>query len=261
MKHLNHNFLSALVALCICLLSINVYAADASPEASRSDAASEEWEFILELYGWLPDIEVTSAGGTDVKIDIETIVENLDLIVFTTFGARKKGWHFMADVIYMDISDDPDQNLGRLLQLTDIEMKAWVFNPFVSYEIFGSKKGSFQLLAGARFLDIEVELGLKTRPPLDPGKSDGSFDDNVWDGVVGIRGFYNLTDRWFVPYRVDVGTGDTDYTWHVLAGIGYKFDSFKMLAGYRHLEWEFEDDAALKDLQVSGPIVGAIFIF
>ena len=167
----------------------------------------------------------------------------------------------MADVIYMDISDDPDQNLGRLLQLTDIEMKAWVFNPFVSYEIFGSKKGSFQLLAGARFLDIEVELGLKTRPPLDPGKSDGSFDDNVWDGVVGIMGFYNLTDRWFVPYRVDVGTGDTDYTWHVLAGIGYKFDSFKMLAGYRHLEWEFEDDAALKDLQVSGPIVGAIFTF
>jgi hypothetical protein len=70
-----------------------------------------------------------------------------------------------------------------------------------------------------------------------------------------------LTEQWFVPYRLDIGTGDSDFTWHAFAGIGYKFDSYKLLAGYRHLEWEFEDDAPLEDMQVSGPVIGAIFTF
>jgi len=83
----------------------------------------------------------------------------------------------------------------------------------------------------------------------------------VWDGVVGIRGFYNLTDHWFVPYRLDIGTGDSDFTWHALAGVGYKFDTFKLIAGYRHMEREFKDDEVLEDLQINGPAIGAVITF
>ena len=140
-------------------------------------------------------------------------------------------------------------------------MQDWIVNPFVSYEIFGGKKGSFQLLAGARYLDITADLELRILTPQEPKTIKESMSGNVWDGVVGIRGFYNLTDRWFLPYRLDIGTGDSDFTWHVLTGVGYKFDTFKLVAGYRYMEWDFGDDSALDDLQVSGPIIGAIFAF
>ena len=49
-----------------------------------------------------------------------------------------------------------------------------VVNPFVSYEILGNEKGSLQLLAGARYLWIEVGLDLETRPPLPSKKTDWS---------------------------------------------------------------------------------------
>jgi hypothetical protein len=245
-----------MTVLCIGLLSINVYAAD-----TKSEAAPDEWEFVWEVYGWIATIDGTSGGGTDFEIDFETIVENLDFTFMSVLGARKERWTFMVDVVYLDIEDTPNTNLKRFLQLTSVEMQDWIVNPFVSYEVFGNKKGSFQVLAGVRYLDIAVDLEIGTRPPLRPRTTEESMSDNVWDGIVGIRGFYNLTDRWFVPYRLDVGTGDSDFTWHALAGIGYKFDTFKLIAGYRHMAWEFEDDSMLDDLQVSGLIVGAIFTF
>ena len=261
MRRLKCTLLVALAVFCLGLLSINVHAAEVNPAESRSDAAPDDWEFVLELYGWLPDIKSTTARGDDLEIDLDTILDNLDFVFFTTAGARKNRWQIMIDIIYLKMSDDPNADLNRLFQLNDIEMKAWIINPFVSYEIFGSRKGSFQLMAGARYLDLEVDLGLTTRPPLPPRFTKETASADVWDGVVGIRGFYNLTDRWFVPYRADIGTGDSDFTWQALTGIGYKFESFKLIGAYRHLEWEFEDDAPLQDMQVSGPVIGAVFVF
>ena len=261
MKRSKCTLLVVMAVLCIGLFSVNVYAADAKPDATRSDAAPEDWEFVLQLYGWIAEIDGTTADGHDFTIDFKTIVENLDMTLMTTVGARKDKWTFMTDVLYLDINDSSNSNLNPALKRSDLYMKAWVVSPFVSYEIIGNKKGSLQVLAGARYLWIEVGVELKTRPPLEPEKIDDDGDGDVWDGVVGVRGFYNLTDRWFIPYRLDFGAGDTDFTWHAFGGIGYKFDKFKMVAAYRHVDWNFANDSVLDDLQVSGPLVGALFTF
>ena len=255
-----HTLLVAMTVLC-SLFSINANAEDTKPEADRSEAAPLEWEFVLELYGWLASAEATTAGGRNIELDIDDILDNLDFTLMAVLGARKNRWSLMADVIYMNLESDSNINLSQQLELTNTGLQAWSVNPFVSYELFGSDKGSFQLLAGARYLDLEVETEIMARRPLPPIATKASLSTDVWDGVVGIRGFYNLADRWFVPYRVDIGTGDSDFTWHAFAGIGYRFDSFKLLLAYRHLEWEFEDGALLDDLQASGPVIGALFTF
>ena len=261
MRRQHFIFLYVLAVLCIGLLSTNVYAGEEKPAETQTAAQQDDWEFVLELYGWIATIDGTSASGNNFEIDFDTIVKNLDMALMTTLGARKDKWSFMTDIVYMDLEDDSNTNINPILQLSDIELKAWVVNPFVSYEILGGEKGSLQLLAGARYLWIEFDLELKTRPPLPPEKNKDSGDGDVWDGVVGVRGYLNLTDRWFMPYRLDIGTGDTDYSWHALGGIGYKFDKFKMLAAYRYMKWEFDNDSALDDLEISGPLVGAIFTF
>lgn len=261
MKLLKYTLLIAMTVLCSSLFSINVYAEETKPDVTRSEAAPYEWEFVLELYGWLATLETTTAGGYDVEIDFDDILDNFDFALMGVFGVRKNKWSFMADVVYLNLGKDLDSNQTQPLQLTDVGLEAWIFNPFVSYELFGSKKGSFQLLAGGRYLDLEVETEFMTGPPRPPVATEQSLSADVWDGVVGIRGFYNLSDRWFVLYRVDIGTGDSDFTWHAFAGIGYKFDSFKLLLAYRYLAWEFEDTALLDDLQVSGPVIGALFTF
>ena len=87
----------------------------------------------------------------------------------------------MVDVVYLDIEDTSNINLNPNLQLTSRGMQDWIVNPFVSYEIFGGKKGSFQLLAGARYLDITADLELRILTPQEPKTIKESMSGNVWN--------------------------------------------------------------------------------
>ena len=51
-----------------------------------------------------------------------------------------------------------------------------------------------------------------------------------------------LSDKWFLPLQCDVGTGDTHLTWQVFGAVGYKFNNLDLVAGYRHLEWDFDSN-------------------
>jgi hypothetical protein len=71
----------------------------------------------------------------------------------------------------------------------------------------------------------------------------------------------NLGKNWYVPYYLDVGTGESNLTWQALGGIGYRFSKVNVLAQYRYLEWDFDDDALIDDLNIQGPFVGFEFLF
>jgi hypothetical protein len=96
---------------------------------------------------------------------------------------------------------------------------------------------------------------------LPPEKRNSSGSDSVWDGVVGVRGRYELSDKWYVSYHADLGTGDSDYTWQVLGSFGYRFERFDAIFGYRHLEWSFDGEGALDALDISGPMAGIRYRF
>ena len=77
MDQLKYTLLVAMIVLC-SLFSLNADAEDTNPDASRSEAAPDEWEFVLQLYGWLATLETTTAGGYDVEIDLDDILDNFD---------------------------------------------------------------------------------------------------------------------------------------------------------------------------------------
>ena len=86
--------------------------------------------------------------------------------------------------------------------------------------------------------------------------------DDVWDGIVGIRGVSELSDKWWLNYRFDIGTGDSDLTWNAVAQFGYAYDWGSLVVGYRYLHYDFDSDfKLLKDLDVHGPLIGALFEF
>jgi len=262
MRRQRYTFLFILAVFCIGLLTSPVYAGDEKPAETKVAAQQDDWEFVLELYGWMAELDATAPNGVDVDITFSDILDNLDIAFMSAFGAQKNKWTFMVDALYLDIENDSKTNITDVLQLTDMYLEAWIVHPFVSYEILGNEKGSLQLKAGPRYFWLELGTEIDTQPPLEPGKVKASPSDDVWDAVVGIRGFYNLAGRWYIPYVLDVGTGDSDYTWSALAGVGYEFEKFKVLAVYRYMHWEFKDNfSLLEDLTVKGPAVGAIFKF
>ncbi len=98
-------------------------------------------------------------------------------------------------------------------------------------------------------------------PFVGPGRQ-GSSEEKIdnWDGIAGVKRRLNFGAgrEWFVPYYVDIGTGDSDLTWQAAAGFGYAFKWGDVVATYRYLDYEFKSKA-VESLNFSGPLIGVAF--
>jgi hypothetical protein len=79
--------------------------------------------------------------------------------------------------------------------------------------------------------------------------------------VVGVKGRANLSGDWFLPFYLDVGTGDSDLTWQALAGVGYRFDWGDVSLTYRYLKWDLGSSSPIDDISFGGPQLTATFRF
>lgn len=218
------------------------------PSAAES-TPDDNWEFMAELYLWGASIGGDSASGSDIDIDFDDLLDDLEMGFMGAFAARKGRWAFVADVIYLDVKDS-ESPMGIP---TSVELTGWVLTPIVMYNLVDTEQGSLNVLAGARYLYLDSDLRVGAAGIDDSG--------DVWDGIIGIRGRYNMSKKWYLTGHVDIGTGDSDFTWQALAAIGYKFNRFDVVAGYRYLAWNFDDNKVFDDLNFSGPMIGVKFAF
>jgi hypothetical protein len=58
---------------------------------------------------------------------------------------------------------------------------------------------------------------------------------------------------------LDAGTGDSDFTWQAMAGVGYQFDWGATVLSWRHLDYEMESDATIENFAFSGVLLGVTF--
>ena len=236
-----------------------------SQPAFAEEATSDDWGLFAQGNIWLPDIKNELPDGTNVEITLDDILDNLELTVMATMGAKKGKWTFLTDVVYLNLDHSQNKNLvddGPVrLDLTNFEMKAWIVTPYASYNVLDSDRVNLNLLAGARYLWLEITPEIEKQILTTTSTSSSAESDNVWDGIVGVRGAIKLDEKWYLPFHFDVGTGDSDVTWQTYAGVGYKLDNFDLALGYRHLRWDFDDGAPLQQLYITGPMVGIKYWF
>ena len=122
------------------------------------------------------------------------------------------------------------------------------------------------MLLGARMVDMKQTLGYHINGNIDdvplPERSGSSkVSGTTWDAIIGITGHVFIGDdsSWFVPYYLDVGTGDSDLTWQAMTGIGYKFGWGAMELTYRYLDYNPGSGSPVDDLSFAGPLLGATF--
>jgi hypothetical protein len=99
--------------------------------------------------------------------------------------------------------------------------------------------------------------------PLPGRTARGEVENTWWDAIVGIKGRFDVgqENAWFVPYYGDIGTGDSDFTWQAMLGVGYVFGSFDVLAVWRYLGYDMPQDDHLRRMYSSGAAIGATFRF
>ena len=246
---------------------------------TAAQAADDDWQFRASLYGYIPNIGGETnfpAGGSEIDISADDLIDNAKLVGMASFEAQRGRWGTFVDVIHMNIgnsvSDSTSLGAGAVALPpgvtadASLDIKAWVLTAAANYRALSTAQSTFDVFAGARFLDATGELQYSFNVDLSPfggppqrGAAEAS--DNKLDAVVGLKGRYEFgTDgRWFIPYYADAGTGDSDLTWQAAIGIGYSTGRGEVFAAYRHLDYDLGDDGAIASLDFDGPAVGLAY--
>ena len=244
--------ISALVASSLVMAGGDIVPVEpVMPEVVVTDS----WDYSAAIYLYGAAIGGTTPTGQNVDIPFSDIVDNLDFSVMGHFDARKGKWTLAADAIYLKVG----ASVPSPGPIDKLQFRSWIVTPYAAYNLMESDEWDINLLAGARYLYMKPKL---TFAPGLPGPGTASLSDSNWDGVIGMKGNYKLNDKWFMPFHFDVGSGDSDMTWQAFAGVGYKYENVDVVAGYRYMEWEFDNAfVGFTDFDLSGPMIGAKFRF
>lgn len=167
------------------------------------------------------------------------------------FEAGKGDWTVFADYLYTEYSNDYAFIVSSLLQGSNV-LNMHIAEFGGSYRAWHNARFELELLAGVRYLNVNNKFSFNNDvlPTI-------AANANIWDGFGGIRMTGHLTEIISARVRADVGGGDSDLVWNVIATVVWQFYKWASLyAGYRALDYQVSNDNIGLNLQGKGPVVG-----
>jgi hypothetical protein len=254
-----------------------------SPLASQAQSAPAEWQFRATLYGWFPGLDGTTefptgAGGPSISVDASNLISGLKIAFMGTFEARKGHWGALVDWFYADIGDTRTSTRalsiggvplpGSATANLSLDVKTSILTLVGTYAAVRRPEYEMSAVLGTRMLGLDQRLDYSVSGELGgitlPGRSGGSeVSPTNWDAIVGATGRYRFGEglRWFAPYYVDAGAGNSRFTWQVVLGLGHSLGWGDIVAAWRYADYDFKSGEPVQTLTLSGPAVGVSFRF
>jgi hypothetical protein len=270
------NFSAGQLATAIVALACSL-----TPLAAAAQSDADSWQWRASIYAWLPSISgdirfPSGESGPSINVDASKLLSNLEFAFMGTVQARKGEWGIVSDLVYASLggseSNVRDFTLGETgvpAELTlgaTLDLNSWVWTLGGTYAMYETEQATAELVFGVRMLDLKQTLDWSFSGDLSghalPGRSGTSVAEGTnWDAIIGVKGqaFLGSGQRWFLPWYLDVGTGDSDLTWQAMAGVGYQFDWGATVLSWRHLDYEMASDATIENFAFSGLLLGVTF--
>jgi hypothetical protein len=242
-----------------------------------AQSQDDELKYQLTIYGWFPGIGGTTAfptqTGSDFNVSAENVIDSLKFGVMGTFGIKQGAWGLWTDLMWSNLGGSKDGTrdftIGSDAQPASVsgnlslDVKTTLWTLAGSYELGQSPDYTADLLFGARLLNVKDTLEWTLNGDMSGVSRSGSaeVDASLWDAIIGIKGMVYLGGErtWFIPYYLDVGTGQSDLTWQADTGIGYRFGWGALTATWRYLDYEMKSGEPLQSLNFNGAMLGATF--
>lgn len=239
-------------------LSVTAFAATL---ACATPAAAEDWAYSATLYGWVPSLDAkveTPLGTVGVEPDGSDILDALDGAFMGVFTARKGRWGFTADIDYAALSSDESPPVGLVFNNVDVQTDISMINVKALYRVAETPKGFVNLTGGLRWYDLSLKTEFQSTAVANQKIT---RSDNWTDLTLGVSGYADLSERWFLAGFVDVGgfgIGDSsELSWQAFGALGYRFnEKWSAELGYRYLSIEQEIDNFDVTLDMYGPVIG-----
>ncbi len=230
--------------------------------AGAQASAQEAWDWNAAIYLWGATIGTDTKSGASTEITFDTLLENLNSGAMAAVAANRGPWTIFGDFIYLNVNGSKGGTLNfgpgpGVDADADVRLAGFISTVGAGYEVADGPGYGVNVLGGIRYLWLESEFDAT----VGPARVGDEGDESSIDAVVGVRGSFDLSDKWYLTYYADVGAGQSELTWQALASANYRFDNWDLSVGYRHGEWEFDDFGPFERLSVGGPFAGARFSF
>lgn len=231
----------------------------------------DEWHHSLKIYLWGAGIDGRSAGGEEISVGFDQLVDNLEFAFMAGYEARKGRWVLQFDGMYIDLEGKKQLELippigGDMINVNveaTMGLKATTLQMAGGFNFYKDTRSTTDVLLGVRYLDLSGDLSLRFDLGLPEAEQSfkGSLSGDILDGFIGLKSRIELSDRWNLLFYGDIGAGDSDMTWQAMVGATINVSKRTDIAlTYRRLDWKIRGDV-IHDLSYSGPMLGAIIRF
>jgi hypothetical protein len=242
----------------------------------------DAWKYEASIYFFLADVggRVTfppTGASKDVSVGIDEILDKLEFGFMGSFEARRGRWGVLTDLAYMSVGNtqagSKALSIGQVGIPADVnanltfDLKLLVWSLAGTYALIADRNHTLDALAGTRMLDVRTRVDYSLTgnvgPIALPDRSGArEVSDKNWDAIVGVKGRaggLGADGKWYVPYYVDIGTGESKLTYQAMAGIGYQFGWGDVVASWRYLAYEMKSGKLIEQLDFNGPQISAVF--
>ena len=257
------------------VIVVTLLLAGLSVPARAESTDSDPWKFRLSLYGWFPDISGqaalrTPSSNLELSVAPNDYLPHLNTVFMGTFEVRKGQWGAFTDLVYMDLAKGVAQSRdiafgGLPLPVTananvDYALQSTIWSLAGLYNAMHSPEWELDALLGFRYIDLRQDVtwnisGDLGGTPLFGRSGEAAGRLSNLDGIIGLRGRYAFGEqrRWFIPFYLDVGTGDSELTTQLAAGLGYTFDWGDIALNWRQLHYDMPSGMSVRDMDFNGP--------
>jgi len=284
---------AAILVACATILGKPVAAsaadksASASPQtpAAATDQTSDKkhWSSYVTPYLWLPTIHgqfnfnIPDGMGNTYGVTVvpSQYTPKLASAFMFTGGIRKGNWGAATDLIYLNLTgftegvttiSGPNGNLTIPIN-TNVQSRfsSAIWTAGATYNLLPGPPGNLDGVLGFRYATVNPKISWNFSGPIGLFPVSGTHSENVnlWDGIIGVKGKFDLgnNDHWFFPFYADIGTGGAQLTWQAAGGVAYGGHSNAVSLTYRNLYYDMGSNGVLHQINFGGPMLGYTFKF
>ena len=266
------------------LVGASLTPAVVSAQTLPSNMPDAKWQFSASIYAYLPTISgsTTFPGlpgnpSPACSVDARTIIDNLKMVFMGSLDMHNGQWGLWNDVMYMNIGNSKSGTrdfslINGIIPASatadlSLDIKGTVWTIAGEYRLYNVDPAwTNDLLFGARMFNMTNTLGYSFsgtvgQHPLAGRSGTVEVSDTLWDAIIGVKGRYafGANREWFVPYYLDVGTGQSQLTWQAAAGVGYRFGWGELSGMWRYLDYNMKSGTPMESMSFNGPLVAATF--
>lgn len=225
----------------------------------HEDTPENNWQFEFSPYLWMAGLsgkaQIGNLPASTVDAEPSDILKALNFGIMGALEARKDRFGILADAMYINLSQSlPSDKFGQ----ANAKINQQMYSLAGIYNLTPWRLIPIDIIAGARYLTLKLDLSAEPNTELGfPNGLSVNGKEGWFDGFIGARAFFPITNNCKLIGYADVGTGGSKMSWQTFAGLNYAFtqDVIGKL-GYRIISENYDKNKVLYDMRMGGFYLG-----